>query len=44
MNNKIKKIKRITTIGLGYSFQKVKKIPIKKYDIQLDYVLTDKEN
>tara|TARA_B100001057_G_scaffold453526_1_gene498404 strand:- start:393 stop:932 length:540 start_codon:yes stop_codon:yes gene_type:complete len=41
--NKIKKIKRITTIGIGYSFQKVKKIPIKKYDIQLDYVLTDKE-
>ena len=41
---KIKRIKKITTIGLAYSFQKVKKIPIKDYDIKLDYIITNKEN
>ncbi len=41
---KIKKIKKILTIGLAYSFQKVKKIPINKYDIKLDFVITEKQN
>ena len=41
---KIKRIKKIVTIGLAYSFQKVNKIPIKDYDIKLDYIITDKEN
>lgn len=40
--NKIKKKKDILTIGFAYSFQKVKKIPINKYDIKLDYVITEK--
>ena len=39
---RIKKNKKIITIGLAYSFQKVKKIPINKYDIKLDFVLTEK--
>ena len=39
---KIKKKKKIITIGLAYSFQKVKKLPINKYDIKLDFVVTDK--
>ena len=39
---KIKKIKKITTIGLAYSFQKVKKITINKYDIKLDLIITEK--
>ena len=39
---KIKKKKETITIGLAYSFQKVKKIPINKYDVKLDYVVTDK--
>ena len=39
---KIKKIKNIITIGLAYSFQKVKKIPINKYDVKLDFVITEK--
>ena len=42
--DKIKKNKKITTIGLAYSFQKVKKVPINKYDIKLDFVITEKEN
>ena len=38
---KMKKNKNITTIGLAYSFQKVKKVPINDQDIKLDFVLTD---
>tara|TARA_B100001063_G_scaffold221405_1_gene227015 strand:- start:173 stop:280 length:108 start_codon:yes stop_codon:yes gene_type:complete len=30
-------------IGLAFSFQKVKKILINKYDIKLDYILTEKK-
>ena len=39
---KIKKIKKILTIGLAYSFQKVKKIPINNYDITLDFIITER--
>ena len=38
---KIKKEKKIITIGLAYSFQKVKEIPVNKYDIKLDFVVTN---
>ena len=38
----IKKNKKVITIGLAYSFQEVKKIPTKKYDIKLDFVITEK--
>ena len=38
---KLKKKKNIITIGLAYSFQKVKEIPINKYDAKLDYVVTE---
>ena len=38
---KLKKSKKIITIGLAYPFQKVKKIPINKYDIKLDFILTN---
>ena len=40
---KISKRKKIITIGLAYSFQKVINIPIKDYDIKLDYIITDKK-
>ena len=39
---KIKKRKKVTTIGLAYSFQKVKKIPINNYDIKLDFIITER--
>ena len=39
---KIKKNKKIITIGLAYSFQKVEKVKINKHDIKLDFILTDK--
>ena len=38
---KLKKRKKILTIGLAYSFQKVKKIPISKNDIKLDFIVTN---
>ena len=37
-----KKDKKVITIGLAYSFQKVKEIPINKYDIKLDFIVTEK--
>ena len=40
---KNKKNKKIITIGLAYSFKKVKKIMINKYDSKLDFVVTEKK-
>ena len=39
---KIQKIKKVLTIGLAFSFQKIKKIPSNKYDKKLDLILTEK--
>ena len=41
--DKIQKIKKITTIGLAFSYQKIKNIHINKYDKKLDFIITDKE-
>ena len=39
---KIKKIKKkILTIGISYSFQQCKNIPVQKHDFKLDYVFTE---
>ena len=38
---RLEKKKKIVTIGLAYSFQKVKKIPVTKHDIQLDFIITN---
>ena len=38
----VSKNSNIITIGLAFSFQKYKKIPISKYDIKLNYILTEK--
>tara|TARA_A100001011_G_scaffold397680_1_gene499471 strand:+ start:3184 stop:3732 length:549 start_codon:yes stop_codon:yes gene_type:complete len=38
---KLQRKKKILTIGLAYSFQKVKKIPVTKHDIQLDFIVTN---
>ena len=40
---KIAKIKKILKIGLGFSYQEVKKIPINKHDKKLDLILTEKK-
>ncbi len=41
---KVRKFKSVTTIGLAHSCQKVKKIPINKYDMKLDFIITEKQN
>ena len=41
--SKIKNITKTVKIGVGFSFQKIKKIPINKHDIKLDCVITEKE-
>ena len=40
--SKIKKKKRVLTIGLAFSFQKINKFNVNKYDQKLDFVLTEK--
>ena len=41
---KIKKKKKIITIGLAYHFQKIKKVPINKYDLKLDIIVTNRNS
>ena len=41
---RIKRKKNIITIGLAYSFQKVKKIPNNRHDMKLDFVITEKDH
>ena len=41
---KIKKIKRIITIGLAYSFQRINQIPADKYDVKLDFIVINKKD
>tara|TARA_B100000579_G_scaffold400880_1_gene382901 strand:- start:200 stop:742 length:543 start_codon:yes stop_codon:yes gene_type:complete len=38
---KIKKIKKILTIGISFSFQEVKILPINKHDKKLDFIFTE---
>ena len=40
-NSKIKKI--IIKIGLAFSFQKIKKLPVNKFDKKLDKIITEKK-
>ena len=41
--SKIKKIKKnIISLGIAYSFQKCKQIPVNNNDFKLDYVITEK--
>ena len=39
---RIKKLKKVITIGFAYSFQKVKKINVEKYDTKIDLIITEK--
>ena len=40
---RIANIKKILKIGLGFSYQKIKKIPINKHDMKLDLIITEKK-
>tara|TARA_B100001057_G_scaffold430004_1_gene456454 strand:- start:3075 stop:3620 length:546 start_codon:yes stop_codon:yes gene_type:complete len=41
--SKIQKKHKILKIGVGFSFQKIKNIPINKHDKKLDCIITEKE-
>ena len=40
---RIGKIKNILKVGLGFSYQELKKIPVNKYDKKLDLIITEKK-
>tara|TARA_B100001564_G_C20191662_1_gene468658 strand:- start:22 stop:576 length:555 start_codon:yes stop_codon:yes gene_type:complete len=42
INKYIKQYKDIMTVGVAFSFQKHKKLPINKNDVKLDFILTEK--
>ena len=42
LNKFLRNKKKITTIGIAFSFQKYNKLPVSKLDIKLDYILTEK--
>ena len=40
---KIEKIKKVIKIGIAFSYQKIKSVPINQYDEKLDLIITEKE-
>ena len=40
---KIEKVKKVIKIGLAFSCQKIKNMPLSKYDKKLDFIITEKE-
>ncbi len=40
---KVGKFKKFKTIGLSFSFQKIKKLPLNKFDKKLDFIITEKK-
>ena len=42
LNKYLNKTKNILTIGIAFSFQKHKKIPVSSNDVKLNYILTEK--
>ena len=38
----VKNKKKILTIGVAFSFQKYNKLPTSKFDVKLDYILTER--
>ena len=42
LNKYLKKDKKLITIGVAFSFQKYNKLPVSKYDVKLNYILTEK--
>tara|TARA_B100000963_G_scaffold344197_1_gene346808 strand:+ start:385 stop:936 length:552 start_codon:yes stop_codon:yes gene_type:complete len=42
LNKQIKQFKNILTVGVAFSFQRYHKLPIKKNDVQLNYIITEK--
>ena len=40
---KIEKIKKIIKIGLAFSYQKIKSLPVNQYDKKLDFIIKEKK-
>ena len=40
---KVKKNKKLLTIGFAFSFQQIKRVPKNKFDKKLDYIITEKK-
>ena len=40
---KVSKIKKTFKIGIGFSYQEIKKIPVNKHDKKLDLIITEKK-
>ena len=40
--SKLSKLKNVLTIGFAFPFQEIEKIPVNKFDQQLDFILTNK--
>ena len=40
---RIERIKKITKIGLAFSYQKLKNVPTNQYDKKLDFIITEKK-
>jgi 5-formyltetrahydrofolate cyclo-ligase len=40
---KIEKIKKVIKIGIAFSCQKIKNVPLNQYDKKLDFIITEKE-
>ena len=40
---KISKIKKVVKVGVAFSFQKLKTIPVNKHDKKLDIIITEKD-
>ena len=38
---KVDKFKKFKTIGLSFSFQEIKKLPVNKFDKKLDFIITE---
>ncbi len=41
--DKINKLKKVIKIGVSFSFQKLKKIPVNDHDKKLDFIITEKK-
>ena len=39
---KLSNFKKVLSIGFAFSFQKIKKIPVNKFDQKLNFILTNK--
>ena len=42
LNNYLKSYNNVLTIGIAFSFQKYKNLPVNKKDVKLNHILTEK--